>query len=91
MTKPNRARARKTEPNTAGPSPRMQGNGQPPFTPPSAAMLAMSEMRRFRLRYWLFWHTFVVRMLDRQLDMLAMGAAGTASAQAVKPTYAGRA
>jgi hypothetical protein len=92
MTNPDHSRERKAKPHQPIVGPGRNPNGQPLFTELfaelSAAALAMSEMPRFGLRYWLFWHTSAVRLLGTQLDMLATGADGMTATQAAKPNRA---
>jgi hypothetical protein len=56
------------------------GSERAAFTQLSSAATTLGEMRRAGLRYWLFWHTSAVHMLNRQLEMMA---AGTAEADAL--------
>ena len=88
MTNPNHARESKTKLKQPDLSPGMFDSDRAPFAQLSAATLAMSEMARFGLRYWLFWHTSAVRALGKQLEMLPIAAAATATAQAAKPDHA---
>jgi hypothetical protein len=60
--------------NTVDLSPKL-GSALTGFIQLPLAALALGEMRRAGLRYWLFWHTSAAHVLNRQLEMLTAGAA----------------
>jgi hypothetical protein len=64
----------KTKDTDLSPSEGKPGRERAAFIQLSLAATTLGEMRRLGLRYWLFWHTSAVHVLNRQLEMLTAGA-----------------